>query len=775
MTSGSLSSRPPRLSVVWAGRNRASSIEDALNSVLALGKQDLEIVIEDGGSTDGTLEILHRYAEVDDRLAIVSRPHASAGRRLLRGLRRCRGDVVVVCPETGRFLPHAMTPALEELRQAPHADALLCGPPGDFDIVSLLFGREQPLLGNVLMRRQWLIDLGLAAPDWAIDCLDFDILRRLATEAELRRAPIAIAAGESPVDHPRGSAADVRRHIAARFDIVDRLFADVPFLAASGDALRLECKANQLSIVRERCGPLGRLSRARVFRPRLRALAIWRDQLDRLDEPTVRHRTGLFSYQLEAFDHLRRIRRIEQSLRIPTAGRVDLYRLAAPACEERGQVSEAASMWRRAEALHDPIIDSLALQTFTKCPDVADADLVRMQKRWAARHVPQARELRLPLPQPYDGRRRIRIAYHCAFMDSDTVRYMMKRVIAAHDRSRFEVYGYSPAAVPDDLRPSFDVVRDVRSSGGDPHAVRFHGRSAISDDRFVDLVRADAIDVFIELSGFSPGHRLTAMARRCAPVQIFYINHTSRSMVPNIDGFVSDAIASPIDDDGHSEQLIRLPHCLFCYDYRETDGPPVVDPPSLARGFVTFGCFGGGQKINLPLIRLWADLLERVPNSILRLQSRTMDKADTRRFLRACFARCGIDPERILALPGVDRRTLLDHYGEIDISLDTWPYNGGSTIAESLWHGVPVVGFYGTSFASRYGTSILQAAGCRDLVGNSPEEYVAIAARLAADPERLRSLRHRLREMCSRHGLNDSTRMARSLETVFQTMVTRLA
>jgi predicted O-linked N-acetylglucosamine transferase (SPINDLY family) len=806
------SSRPPRLSVVWTGKNCASSIEAAIGSILALDEPDFEIVVEDGGSTDGTLELLQRHAGADARIVIVSRPDASANQRLLNGLRRCRGDIVAICPEAGRFLPDAMTTALEELRRIPDADALLCGERGAFDIVSLLFSREQPELGNVLLRRRCLLDFGLEGMDWAVDCVDFDILRRLAAEGELRRSALTIAVPGPPFEYARRSVEEVRRHLAARLDLVDRLFAGLGSPAGTDDTLRLECAANQLSVIQERCSQLSWLARARIFRPRTRALAA---ELERLrgtfprllhfrqidfpvQEKATRRLGGRFAAQLEALDRLSRKFGIETDLfvaptplerllrarlktarELPTAdlrrALADRYRHAALALEGRGQVSEALWMWRHTEALQDIVVDSLALQTLTKCPETTDLDIGRMQSRWVARHAPQAKDPEAPSARPYDGRRKIRIAYHCSFMDGDTMRHMMKRVIAAHDRTGFEVYGYSPVGMPDDLKPSFDVVRDIQVTGSYPQAVRIGDRSAISDDRFAELVRSDAIDVFVELSGFSPGHRLAVLARRCAPVQILYINHASTSMVPNVDGFVSDGIANPVDDRAtFSEELIRLPHCLFCYDYRDTDYPAIVDPPSLARGFVTFGCFGTGQKFNISLIRRWAQVLDRVPNSVLRLQNSQMKSADTRRFIRSRFARFGIAPERILAVPGTDRQTLLGCYSEIDISLDTWPYNGGSTIAESLWHGVPVVGLYGTSFASRYGASLLEAAGCRDLVGKSPEEYVDIAAALANDPEHLRSLRHRLRDMCGQHGLNDSTRMARSLETVFRTLMGRI-
>jgi predicted O-linked N-acetylglucosamine transferase (SPINDLY family) len=138
------------------------------------------------------------------------------------------------------------------------------------------------------------------------------------------------------------------------------------------------------------------------------------------------------------------------------------------------------------------------------------------------------------------------------------------------------------------------------------------------------------------------------------------------------------------------------------------------------------------------------------------------------------FRRLGIAPERLTLAVGVERRALLDVYAGIDIMLDTWPYCGGNSTAEALWHGVPVVTLSGDTFGSRYGASLLAAAGCPDLVAESPEQYIAIAKRLAADPARLADLRRRLRDLSIEHGLGDSEGFARRLEHAYVDMLTRV-
>lgn len=131
----------------------------------------------------------------------------------------------------------------------------------------------------------------------------------------------------------------------------------------------------------------------------------------------------------------------------------------------------------------------------------------------------------------------------------------------------------------------------------------------------------------------------------------------------------------------------------------------------------------------------------------------------------------GIASDRFVVRVGIDRKSLLNAYDEVDISLDTWPYCGGNTVAESLWQGVPVVTLKGSRFSSRYGASLLMAAGCGDLVAETPAEYLDLAAALATDPERLRRLRAGLRDMYRTHGIGDSARFARELEQAYMQMV----
>jgi predicted O-linked N-acetylglucosamine transferase (SPINDLY family) len=354
--------------------------------------------------------------------------------------------------------------------------------------------------------------------------------------------------------------------------------------------------------------------------------------------------------------------------------------------------------------------------------------------------------------------RKIKIGYHCAFMDSDTIRFQMGSILRNHDRSRFHITGYSALrTISDDIRSAFDEMRSTRG---------------LPKEQFAELVRNDQIDVLVELTGFSPGHRFRALALRCAPIQVSYLNHTGTSGVANVDYVLADDICVPAEEDRFfTEKVWRLPGSFFCFNYDSEDRPLPGPPPSIQAGHVTFGCFGSGPKINDELIAIWSRILHRVPGSVLFVKNGQMTPPDNRQFMLERFRRHGIDEGRLRVEGGASRSTIMDCYSSIDISLDTWPYSGGNTIAESIWQGVPVVTLKGDRFSSRYGASLVSAAGCADLIGDTAAQYEEVAVGLAHSPDRLSYLRQNLRSMAKRFGLCDAENFSRKLEEAYVGML----
>jgi hypothetical protein len=421
--------------------------------------------------------------------------------------------------------------------------------------------------------------------------------------------------------------------------------------------------------------------------------------------------------------------------------------------DDRGQIEHALAVRDAGRACGDALLDALACQAALKLPGGTGEDRKARQIAWAARHAPFPRTRE---PVRGDPRSRpLTVGYLCAYGGAPYFEFQILPFVAKHDRTRVRPICYLDQETPRALR-SADAVRAVRG---------------LSDAAFRDLVRADGVDVLVDVTGFGPDNRYRAMGMRCAPVQVSYCNHAGTTGVPNVDYVLADAIAVPpaLDID-FTERVHRLPGSFFCFDFADDTFPDPAPVPSLAIGTVTFGCFGSGSKINDALVRLWARILERLPGSRLVLCNPGLAPDANRRFMERRFTRHGIAPDRLTLVPGTDREGIKRLYATVDVSLDTWPYCGGNTIAESLMSGVPCVTLLGDAFPARYGASLLVASGCGDLVADAPEAYVDRACALARDGARLAVLRGSLRDDMRRHGFSDSAAFAAKLEDAYLAM-----
>jgi len=471
------------------------------------------------------------------------------------------------------------------------------------------------------------------------------------------------------------------------------------------------------------------------------------------DEPTLLHLVGVICASIGQTEAA--VRAFQENIkRFGNTFRESYFDLGK-IYESRGLIDEAVEMWNH--DLRDQDRHSMALQAMLKSSNISSSHLYFEQRKWVARYAKVPFSVRDHSFEPFTEGRVIRVGYACSFWNSDTIMNQLVPIIRRHDRSKVSVFAYSKHEVPDSIRSSVDEFRVV----GD-----------LNDAQFVARVRLDNVDVFVECTGYSPGNRFTAMASRCAPVQISYLNHTGTSGVPNVDYILADHISLREEEDlYYTEKVYRLPGCFFCFNFEETPHPDPRPAPHLNNKYITFGCFGSGGKINDTLISWWCEILRSVPDSRIFIRNNELNPPDNRAFMEARFKSRGIAPQRLIIMEGTDRDGIVDSYGEVDISLDTWPYSGGNTIAESLWQGVPVVTYRGQRFSSAYGSSLLSASGCADLIAESPEEYIEKAVQLARDSKKIVWYRANLRRLTREYGFNDPAAFARKLEDAYLDMM----
>jgi predicted O-linked N-acetylglucosamine transferase (SPINDLY family) len=291
------------------------------------------------------------------------------------------------------------------------------------------------------------------------------------------------------------------------------------------------------------------------------------------------------------------------------------------------------------------------------------------------------------------------------------------------------------------------------------------------DEALAEMIRRDRIDVLVDLAGHTGSNRLLTFARRPAPVQVEYIlGHGTTTGMSAMDAFFADdALAPPNADELFSERLIRLPRIPLVYQ------PPAAMPrvtglPALLSGRVTFGYFGRVERINQRVIATWSRILTSVPGSRLVLNSLPFMEAAFRDLFIAKFAEHDISPDQLSLVCTRPQSVTWAAYGEIDIALDPFPHNAGTTTIEALWQGVPVVSRADRPSVGRFGASILGAVGLADWVASDDDAYVARAVAAAADLDALAAMRAGLRARVAASPLRDADGLARAVEDAYRAL-----
>jgi predicted O-linked N-acetylglucosamine transferase (SPINDLY family) len=345
------------------------------------------------------------------------------------------------------------------------------------------------------------------------------------------------------------------------------------------------------------------------------------------------------------------------------------------------------------------------------------------------------------------------------FHHQHPVNIFMQPVLARLDRRAVEVTMYFTG-----------VSHDEQTQLAKRRVARWVEATSWNDSQLSRRIEEDGIDILLDLSGHTSMQRMSLFGHRAAPVQATFLGYPGSTGVPNIDWLIADKVVAPEGSEGlFSERLMRLPHSVFCFA-PETDYPYPDYGQAHAQRPLTFGSFNNVPKLTPHTVKLWAAVLHEVPDSRLLLKAPSFKDEGAIEAFAQRFQTEGIARERLEFRGPVGLTDMMAEYADVDIALDTVPYNGGTTSLQALWMGVPVVVKAGGNFVSRMGASFMSAAGLNDWVAKTDADYVRIASSMARDRQALLALKRGLRQRLQAAPAWDIDQYTRDFENALRQM-----
>lgn len=424
-------------------------------------------------------------------------------------------------------------------------------------------------------------------------------------------------------------------------------------------------------------------------------------------------------------------------------------------------LAELATMLARSAMVCDPASISAA-KTYLACllhlPGLSPDRLYGEHRRVVGRFEANIR----PLPAVSanrDRKRRLTVGYASSDLRGHPVARYLKAAFEFRNAEQFAVNVYSDVRADDSetawYRSRTDLWRDVQG---------------LDDAAVARLVRDDRVDILVVPAAHFDDNRLLLAAHGAAPLQVSAFAGTTSGVLRSTHWLTDDVLHPEGTTERFTETLQRLP--ILHFFRPPANDPPIVEPPSCTKGFVTFGCFVNPARINPQVIRSWSRILARLPTARLVLKNRTAFRnQEIQARYRRLFEGAGGDFSRVHLMTSDDSR--YDHqkrYNDLDIVLDTFPFTGASASFDALWMGVPVVTLSGWGFVQRMTESFHVPLRLESLVARTTDRYEDIAVELANDQSQLVALRQDLRQRIEKSILCDGPAYARSVEAAYRTM-----
>jgi predicted O-linked N-acetylglucosamine transferase (SPINDLY family) len=435
----------------------------------------------------------------------------------------------------------------------------------------------------------------------------------------------------------------------------------------------------------------------------------------------------------------------------------------ARALFELGQADDAMIHFRNCAA-RDHLANSALARAMIALliPGVPGADnqaILAARRAWAERDLPHSSGATRHVPAG-PGHRPLRIGYISSFFHRQNWMKPVWGLINRHDRSEFEIHLFSAAAALQ-LQPGYR---------GDPRD-HLHNITGLSNEEASALIERCAPDVLVDLNSYSDMRRLPLFTFRPAPVIVGWFNLYATSGLDCFDYLIGDSeVIPPEEECFYTERICRVPGSYLTFEVNYPV-PEVADPPCLTKRAITFGSLASQIKITDRVVAAWSRILLQSPTSRLIVRNGALGSAASRDFLYSLFAKNGVARDRVRLDGPAEHVEFLKVYDEIDVALDTFPYNGGTTTTEAIWQGVPVLSFWGDRWVSRTSASILRAGGLGEFVRADLDSYIGFGIELANSPdtpERLAALRRGMRSQLRNSPVCDTTTFAREMEKIYQ-------
>jgi len=489
------------------------------------------------------------------------------------------------------------------------------------------------------------------------------------------------------------------------------------------------------------------------------ALGHWREVHDAAPPPTLEHRLHALNNAARLLEIQRRYPEAEALMRRS----LELKAAQNDVIQHYVHIRQKQCAWPHYQPVGEVTPNQLLMGT-SLLATMGLSDDPALQLLSSVRFVhekvpkPPAVALHTQTP-PRSGK--VKIGYLSGDLHMHAVGLLTPELFELHDRSRFEVWAF--CWTPESTQPVFQRQRQRILKAMDHH-VRLAG---VDDTTAARLIAQAGIDVLVDLQGLTSGARPAILGHRAAPVQVSYLGLPGTSALPGVDWMLADRFVMPPELLPYcTEQPIYLPHCYQVSDrQREVAAMPTRAQYGLPEGVFVYASFNNNHKFTPEMFGAWMRILQQVPGSILWLLA---DNDTARDNMRAAATAQGVAPERLFFAPRVSPAEYLARFQLVDLMLDTFPFNAGTTASDALWMGTPMVTRAGRTYISRMAGSLLNAVGLPDLVTENLADYEQLAVTLGRQPQRVASVRRYLAEHGRSSPLFDLPQIVRDIEAQFE-------